>query len=149
MIDRAAFQILPAEEYWENNETENCLCRVLRRHKNTHNTKESLVSTELLLSAHGLSVQTEDVESHGLGKGSALPNGDSVADVKSESGGTMSRGVAMALLVSVVLFDQVNVISSHNDGVLHLIGLHDSSQNSAPDGDISGERAFLVNVGSF
>merc|ERR1719333_1353665 len=42
----------------------------------------------------------------------------------------------------------VKVITSDNDGSLHLHFLHNSGQNTSTDKDVSGEGAFFVDVGS-
>ncbi len=64
---------------------------------------------------------TEDVEVNGLGKGSALSNGDNITLLDSETRGAMSDDVSMSLLVSIVLFDIVEIVSSDDQGVFHLV----------------------------
>ena len=52
----------------------------------------------------------------------------------------------VALLITVVLGDEVEVLATDDDGALHL-GRHDlTSEDAATDGNIAGERALLVNV---
>ena len=64
-----------------------------------------------------LLLNSDDVESHGLGEWSALANGDDVSDLGSaEAWGAMSWEVVMSLLESVILLDVMKVISSENNG---------------------------------
>lgn len=50
----------------------------------------------------------------------------------------------MALLVTGVLGDKVQVLSSDNDGSVHLGGNDGAGQDTATDGDEAGEGALLV-----
>ena len=43
----------------------------------------------------------------------------------------------------------MEVISSDDDGSLHLGGDADTLEDSASDGDVAGEGAFLIDVGWF
>ena len=58
----------------------------------------------------------------------------------------MAGDSLMALLKSVVLSDEVEIITSDDDVVLHFVGNHDTLENSTSDGDVSGEGAFVVDV---
>ena len=60
----------------------------------------------------------------------------------------MRRDVSVSLLVSLVLSNVVKVVSSDDDGVLHLGRGHHSSDDSASDTDITSEGAFLIYIGS-
>ena len=52
----------------------------------------------------------------------------------------------MALLITVVLGDEVKVLATDDDGALHL-GRDDlTSEDTTTDGDIAGEGALLVDV---
>ena len=55
----------------------------------------------------------------------------------------------MSFFVSIVFGDIVKVVSSDNDGSLHFGGDADAFQDSASDGDVAGEGAFLIDVGGF
>lgn len=78
---------------------------------------ESLLATASVL----LGVNLDNVEANGLGEGSALADSDDVTFLNTgESGGAVSSDVLVSLLEPVVLLDVVEVISSHNDGSLHL-----------------------------
>ena len=52
----------------------------------------------------------------------------------------------VALLVTVVLGDEVEVLATDDDGALHLGGDDLTSEDAATDGDITGEGALLVDV---
>jgi len=58
----------------------------------------------------------------------------------------MSGDVLVSLLKSLVLPDEVKVVSSDDNGALHLELLDDAIEDSAADLDESGEGAFLVDV---
>ena len=68
-----------------------------------------------------LSVNLDNVEADGLGKGSALADGHDVTLLNTgEGGGAVSGKVLVSLLESVVLLDVVQVVSSDNEGSSHL-----------------------------
>ena len=70
-----------------------------------------------------LGLKFEHVESNSLGDGSALSNSHDVSFLYSgESRGAMSGEVFVSLLKSVVLLYEVEIISSEDDGSLHLGG---------------------------
>ena len=111
-------------------------CAYLEEHELFLDGSEDLVSLDL-----------EDVESDGLGEGSALSDGDNITFVDSlESGGAVSGDVGVSLLVSAVLFDIVEVISSDDDGSVHFGADAHALKNTTSDGDVSGEGALLVDV---
>ena len=60
----------------------------------------------------------------------------------------MGWDVSMSLLISLVLSNIVKVVSSDNDGVLHLGRGHHSSDDSASDTDITSEGTFLIYISS-
>lgn len=69
---------------------------------------------------------------------------DDVALLNTESWGHVGSQVAVSLLVSGVLGNEVKVLSSDDDGSVHL-GRDDlAGQDSSSDGDHTGEWAFLV-----
>ena len=55
----------------------------------------------------------------------------------------------MSLLKTVVLFDVVEVVSSDDNGPLHLHALYNACQDSTTDTDIASEGTLLVNVCTF
>lgn len=58
----------------------------------------------------------------------------------------MAADVPVALLETAVLANVVQVVPSDDDRTLHLGLGHHSSEDAATDGDITGERALLVDV---
>jgi len=60
----------------------------------------------------------------------------------------MNSHIPMSLLKPVVLADIMKIVTTDDDGSLHLHLGDDSSQNPPSDRDISCEGAFLVDVGS-
>lgn len=96
---------------------------------------------------NSLLLNSNDVESNGLGDWSALTNSDDVtgSDTR-ECWRTMSGQVVMSLLESVILLDVMKVISSEGDSTGHLGTENDTFENSTSDGDWGGEWALLVDV---
>lgn len=91
----------------------------------------------------------QNVEVDSLGQRSALTYGGNVSFFYSEARRAVGDNVGMSFLVSVVLLYVVEIVSSQNDGVSHLMGDDHSFKDLSSDCDISRERAFLVNVVSF
>lgn len=89
---------------------------------------------------------TQNVESDGLGEGSALANGDLVTLLNTESGRDVGGEVLVSLLVTRVLRNEVQVLSSDDNGSVHLGGNDGAGQDTATDGDETGEGALLVDV---
>lgn len=58
----------------------------------------------------------------------------------------MGRDIAMPLLVTVVFWNVVEIISSDDNGALHLGGDDDSLENLASDGDATGEGTLLIDI---
>lgn len=56
----------------------------------------------------------------------------------------MSSQVLVALLVTVVLGDVVEVFTADDEGTVHLGGHNAAGQNTATDGDETDEGALLV-----
>merc|ERR550534_3239903 len=97
----------------------------------------------LLVSSWGLGV-LDDVESDGLRERSALANGDNVAEFNvPEAGREVDGHVGVSSLESTVLLDKVKVVTSDDDGSLHLHLSDDSGEDSAADGDVASEGALL------
>lgn len=61
----------------------------------------------------------------------------------------VDRKVSVSLFVTLVLADEVKEVASDDDGSLHLGLGNNTAQNTAADGDIGGEGALLVDVGTF
>lgn len=88
-----------------------------------------------------------DVESDGLGKRSALADGDDVTLTNVLEGrGAVNRHVLVLLGETTVLGEVLKVIPSDNKGSLHLVGDDHGLQNSTTDGHVAGEGALLVDV---
>ena len=58
----------------------------------------------------------------------------------------MGWQVVMSLLESVILLDEMKVISSQDNGSVHLVGENDSLEKSTSDGNAGGEWALVVNI---
>jgi len=77
-----------------------------------------------------LLLNSDDVESNGLGQWSALADGDNVSNSgSSEAWGAVSWEVVMSLFESIVLLDIVKVVSSQNNGPVHF-GREDDTPKS-------------------
>ena len=68
-----------------------------------------------------LSFLSKYVESNSLGEGSALTNGNNIADSETEGGRAMGRDGLMSLLEPVVLLDVMKVVTANNNSVGHLV----------------------------
>jgi hypothetical protein len=100
-----------------------------------------------LLSSLSLSGEdTEDVEADGLGERPALANDDLVTGLNTESGRDVSGEVLVALLVTGVLGDEVEVFTADDQGAVHLGGHDGAGEDTAADRDHAGEGALLVDV---
>jgi hypothetical protein len=71
---------------------------------------------ELLGSLSASGEDTEDVEADGLGEGPALANDDLVTGLDTEGGRDVCGEVLVALLVTRVLGDEVEVFTADNQG---------------------------------
>ena len=81
-----------------------------------------------------LLLDSDSVESNSLGDWSALSNGNNVTNFHSwECWGAVSWQVVMSLLESVILLDEMKVISSKDEGSSHFVGKDDSFEESASD----------------
>lgn len=79
-----------------------------------------------------------------LGQRPALADGDLVAVLDTEGGGYVGSEVLVALLVTVVFGDVVQVFAADDESAVHL-GRHDGAgQDTATDGDQAGEGALFV-----
>ena len=73
-----------------------------------------------------LHLLADNVEADGLGEGSALADGNDITHADAEGGGAVGRHGLVALLESVVLPDEVQVVTTDDDRVLHLGGDNDT-----------------------
>ena len=69
-----------------------------------------------------LDLLTDHVEAHSLGDGSALAHSHDVAGADAEGGRAVSGDGLVALLKSGVLLDEVEVVTTDDNRVLHLGG---------------------------
>ena len=76
-----------------------------------------------------LDLLADHIEADSLGDGSALTNSHDITGTKTEGGGAVSGNGLVALLESVVLFDEVEVITADNDGTVHLGGNNDTPKS--------------------
>ena len=90
----------------------------------------------------------ERVEANRLGQRAALADDNLVAFLATEARGKVRGNVRVALFVSLVLLDEVQIVHAHDDRAVHLVGLDNASQNAAADRHVTGERALLVDVGT-
>lgn len=61
----------------------------------------------------------------------------------------MDWNVSVPLFVSVVLWNVVKIISSDDNGSLHLGWDADTLKDSSSDWNVAGEWTFFINVGGF
>ena len=81
---------------------------------------------------------------YSLAQRTALANGNPVTLLNTESGRDVSSKVLVPLLVTVVLGDVVEVFTADDDGTVHLVGDNTAGEDTATDGDETGEGALLV-----
>jgi len=90
--------------------------------------------------AHGRSTTA----TYSLAQRPALADGDLIAVLDTEGGGDVGGKVLVALLVTGVLGDEVEVFAADDDRPVHL-GRHDGAgEDTAADRDLAGEGALLV-----
>lgn len=58
----------------------------------------------------------------------------------------MRGEVGVTLLVTLVLLDVMKVVAADDNGAVHLGRLDDAREDTAADGHVTGEGAFLVDV---
>ena len=61
----------------------------------------------------------------------------------------MSWDVRVPFLVSLVLFNIMQVVTTNDNSPRHLGTVASTRENTTPDGDVASEWALLVNVCSF
>ena len=84
------------------------------------------------------------VSTYSLAQRSALANGNLITLLNTESRGDVGSEVLVALLVTRVLGDVVEVFSSDDEGSVHLGRDDGAVQDTAADRDETGEGALLV-----
>lgn len=93
---------------------------------------------------HVLNANRIGAGTYSLAQGAALANGDLVTLLNTEGGGDVGSKVLVALLVARVLGDEVQVLSSDDDGSVHLGGDDGAGEDTTADRDEPGEGALLV-----
>ena len=58
----------------------------------------------------------------------------------------MNGHISVSLLVSVVLLDKVKVVTSDDDGTLHLHLDDGTGEDTSTNADVAGEGALFVDV---
>ena len=81
---------------------------------------------------------------YSLGQWTALANGDLVTLLNTECWGDVGSEVLVALLVTSVLWNKVEVLATDDEGAVHLGGDDGAGEDTATDGDLAGEWALLV-----
>lgn len=81
---------------------------------------------------------------YSLAERSALADGDLVTLLNTEGGGDVGGEVLVALLVTGVLGDEVEVLAADDEGTVHLGRDDGTGQDTATDRDETGEGALLV-----
>jgi hypothetical protein len=84
------------------------------------------------------------VGTYGLAERSALSNGDLIAILYTECRAHMCGQVLVALLVTGILGNEVEVFATDDEGSVHLGGDDSAGEDTATDGDQAGERALFV-----
>merc|ERR1719299_170454 len=108
-----------------------------------------LEQTELLASGPEdlVLLHLEHVEADRLRKRAALTNGQDIALLRLKARRAMHGHVVVALLETLVLLDEVQVVPANDDGARHLAGgdAH-ALEDAAADVDPAREGALLVDV---
>lgn len=81
---------------------------------------------------------------YSLAQWAALADGDLVTLLNTESWRNVRSEVLVALLVTGVLGDEVEVLAADDEGSVHLGGDDSSGEDTATDRDLADEWALLV-----
>ena len=77
----------------------------------------------------------------------ALADSDNISGLDvSEAGREMDRHVPVSLLEPVVLLHVVEIVTPHDNGLVHLHLGDDAGKDATTDGHLANEWALLVNV---
>lgn len=58
----------------------------------------------------------------------------------------MNREGLVTLLISLILWTEVEIVTTDDNGSFHRSALNNTTQNMATNADIASERALLVNI---
>lgn len=92
----------------------------------------------------GRARNSEGGQLYSLGQRTALADGDLITLLNTESGRNVGRDVLVALLVTVVLGDVVEVVTADDECAVHLGGDDSAGEDTATDGNETSEGALLV-----
>ena len=110
-------------------------------HYSEHNEGLSWISFNMFL------FNSDDIESDCFWDWSALTNSNDISNSGSFiTWGKMSWDVVMSLFESIVFLDVVQIISSDNNGSVHLCWENDTFEDSSSNGNVWGEWTLLVNI---
>ena len=93
-----------------------------------------------------MSKHTENVEADSLAQRSALANSDLVTLLNTECWADVCSEVLVPLLISGVLGDKVEVLAADDECAVHLCRDDGTREDTAADGNLTGERALPVCV---
>lgn len=102
------------------------------------------MSAQSLPEIHSGSMVFATAATYSLAQRAALANGNLVTLLDTESGGDVGGEVLVALLVTGVLGNEVEVLAADDDGAVHLGGHNGAGQDTTADGDETGEGALLI-----
>ena len=106
-----------------------------------------LKDSELFLITRTSWCELQDVESDCLREWSALTEDNMITFLQlSESWGDMNSDVLVSLLVSLVFWNEVEVVSSDDDCSLHVAWLDDSREDSTSDGNLWCEWTLVIDI---
>jgi hypothetical protein len=88
----------------------------------------------------------QHIEVDSFAQRSTFTNPHNITFLDGESRGTMHGDVPVTLLVSVVLGNVVEIVTTYHNGSLHFGGDDDSLEDFPSDGYSTGEWALLVYV---
>ena len=94
-----------------------------------------------------LALDLENIEADGLRQRTTFTDSDDITGLDTnESGGAMSSEVLVSLLITIVLFNVVQVFTTDDDGAFHLSGDDLTGKNTTTNGNVTSEGALLINV---
>ncbi|GET88216.1 40S ribosomal protein S11, putative [Leishmania tarentolae] len=107
-----------------------------------------LVLGELLAHLVGgaLRHHLQDVVADRLAQRAALTNDDLITLLRVEGRAAVHGQGLVALLVPLVLLDEVQVVAADDDGAVHLGGVHNTAQDAAADHHVAREGALAIDV---
>ena len=91
----------------------------------------------------------QNIESNSLGNGSALSSNNNISFSYVESGRDVNGDISVTLFISVVFGCEMHIISTDNNSSVHFGRNHESLDDSSSNGNVAGERAFLIDIMTF